>query len=63
MSFSIEQFSDEIKAAMNAASPSDAASRQAAATSYFRSTLEKFSIEEILTVLKDSVPPGAGIGG
>ena len=42
--------------------PSDAASRQAAATSYFRSTLEKFSIEEILTVLKGSVPPDANVG-
>ena len=49
MNFSIDTFSEEMKASL-AASPSDAASRQAAATSYFRSTLEKFSIEEILTV-------------
>lgn len=36
--------------------------RQIAATKVFRATLEKYSIDELMTVLKDSIPPGASIG-
>ena len=36
--------------------------RQTAATKVFRATLEKYSIDELMTVLKDSIPPGASIG-
>ena len=62
MKFTIGEFAAEMKAAMAVASASDVAARQAAAATYFRSVLEKCSIDEILTVLKESIPPDANVG-
>ena len=62
MAFSIDEFAAEMKAAMAAASANTVAAHQAAASDYFRSVLEKYSTDEILTVLKESIPPDANVG-
>ena len=55
--FSIAEFAAECKAAM-----ATAECRHKAARSYLEKTLEAVAVEEIINVLEDAVPAGAGVG-
>eukprot|EP00978_Attheya_sp_CCMP212_P000655 scaffold1307_cov30-Attheya_sp.AAC.1 len=61
MTFSVDTFAAECKAAMDAAMDDNEA-RQKAAAQYLRQVMDENSTEDILKVLNDSIPPGAGVG-
>eukprot|EP00978_Attheya_sp_CCMP212_P025741 scaffold83347_cov42-Attheya_sp.AAC.2 len=61
MTFSVDIFATECKAAMDAAMDDNEA-RQKAAAQYLRQVMDENSTEDILKVLHDSIPPGAGVG-